>query len=418
MRLLQEPLETITANDIAQLCSDQVSESTELELKSDLPCKAGQQADPWHAGKSFGDYARNQITEEIIAFANTLGGVVCIGIEESTDHPKRAKAPSPLPRVHDLARRLRQAVYDNIDPPLPILEACGIELGANGQGVVLLRVPPSRRRPHRHQVNKEVFVRRADESVRVSMREIQELTLQSISDITKIDATIDTRRKKYRGELYEWLRVGSVWGCGLHIVAVPTTPMELGRVAGRPTLTNFPFGVVADFGKDNQHQCPWPFMPTTAWRPGLRSISATFERTDRQGAYPLQTDGVAELTLNIRATDERPGIFAGWLIGGIGYMLAWIERMRSEAGAYIEFALAVQLPVFGHQIELMRYGAGDFSGIDSGGHFLIGQNEFPIMSVGPIDEFNELIKRFDEDIWNLAGQDIQLTSADFKFSRS
>jgi predicted HTH transcriptional regulator len=39
-----------------------------------------------HSG-SIGDYARNQIADEIVAFANTLGGVVCVGIDETQDHP-------------------------------------------------------------------------------------------------------------------------------------------------------------------------------------------------------------------------------------------------------------------------------------------------------------------------------------------
>jgi hypothetical protein len=89
MRILRDPLNTITAPDIVQLCDDQAAEGTELELKQALPSRAGRQ-DPWHTGGAIGEYARNEIAEEIVAFANTLGGVVLIGIEETTDHPKRA----------------------------------------------------------------------------------------------------------------------------------------------------------------------------------------------------------------------------------------------------------------------------------------------------------------------------------------
>jgi hypothetical protein len=82
--------------DIQQICADQIPEGTELELKSDLPSKAGRGADPWHAGGGIGDYARNEIAEEIVAFANTFGGIVCLGINESADHPKRAQSVNPL----------------------------------------------------------------------------------------------------------------------------------------------------------------------------------------------------------------------------------------------------------------------------------------------------------------------------------
>ena len=79
MLFLKGPLEAVTWAQIDQLCADQVSEGTELELKSDLPTRDGG-LHPWHSGGQLAEYARNQIAEEIIAFANTLGGVVCVGV--------------------------------------------------------------------------------------------------------------------------------------------------------------------------------------------------------------------------------------------------------------------------------------------------------------------------------------------------
>lgn len=239
MRILHEPLDAISADDICQLCSDAVSEGTEIELKADLPCKDGRLQDPWHSGQSFGEYARNQIAEEVVAFANTLGGVVCVGIAETQDHPKRAATPNPIPRVHDLARRLRQAVYDVIDPPLPMLEAVGVELIPNASGIVVIRVPQSRRRPHRHAVSKEVFVRRADETVRVSMREVQELTIQSMAEASRVETAIERRRERFLNATHTWLqpRDNVTWGGGLHILGIPTTSVDLIRVVGRPEIT-------------------------------------------------------------------------------------------------------------------------------------------------------------------------------------
>jgi hypothetical protein len=71
-------------SQIEQVCTDQVSEGLQLELKSDLPTS---------------EFARNQLGEEVAAFANTMGGVVLIGIEESPDHPHRATKPRPLPSI-------------------------------------------------------------------------------------------------------------------------------------------------------------------------------------------------------------------------------------------------------------------------------------------------------------------------------
>ena len=51
-----------------------------------------------------------------------------------------ADKPYLLPRVHELARRIRQSVYDVIDPPLSVLEAVGTDLDGQGNGVVVLQV--------------------------------------------------------------------------------------------------------------------------------------------------------------------------------------------------------------------------------------------------------------------------------------
>jgi hypothetical protein len=401
MSIFPGPLETVAANDISQLCADQISEGTELELKSDLPAKDGR-LDSWHSGGSIGDYARNEIAEEIIAFANTAGGVVCIGIKETNDHPKRADAPHPLPRVHDLARRLRQSVYSIVDPPLPILESTGVEL-QSGSGVVLLRVPPSRRRPHRHQVNKEVFVRRNDESVRVSMREIQELTIQAVSEATRLETIISERRKKFREETLQWLRGAP--GGGFHVVAVPTIPIDLGRVVGRPALTNFGPTITAHWPNGNQTQCVWPWR-TSNWKPGLRSITGAGERLDSVVSCSLLTNGTCELDYKFKTSDRTPGLFIGWLIGALGFMLAWICRIQREAGISVEYACAIQLPIFGQAIAFVRHGATSFAEGD-GSVLPDGIHEFPLVSVGLADELPIILQQFDEDLWNLAGYDIE-----------
>jgi schlafen family protein len=425
MRILREPLDSISANDIAHLCTDEVSEGTEIELKADLPFKGGKGGppqDPWHTGGSFGEFARNQIAEEIVAFANTLGGVVCVGINETQDHPKRAATPNPLPRVHELARRLRQAVYDVIDPPLPILEARGIELNSKGEGVVLIRTPPSRRRPHRHAVNKEVFIRRADESAKVSMREIHELTMQAVSEATRIEATIEGRRQQFRGELEEWLHqertaTQEFWGVGLHLFALPTVPLDLGRVVGRGQLINLACSTTAIFGTDHVN-CAWP-AHFASWRPGLRQITSEDTRKEKganfiHAMHTLRTSGECEISLKFKATNRRPGVFVGWMLGGLGKLFTWIERVRREAGTEVEFAVAVMLPIRGRPVALVEYGATDYVEGLRESTLPVGVHEFPLMSIGLADEYPMHLQRFDEDIWNLAGEDVRTNAPKFE----
>ena len=419
--MLRAQLDSLTAADIDQLCADQAAEGTELELKSELPSKAGRAADPWHAGGGIGEYARNEIAEEIIAFANTFGGVVCIGIEETADHPKRAKAPRPIPRVHELARRLRQAVHDIVDPPLPVLEAVGVECGRSpGAGVVIMRVPPSRRRPHRHHVSKEVFVRRADESARITMREIQELTIQAVSEAGRIDSVIRERSEKFRDETIRFLATDSTptnppWGGGVYFVGVPTTPIDLGRVVGRHELVNMAPKVLAGFG-GREIPCTWNYSRPDQWKTSLRSIHAEIRTSmGRAVSYRLQTSGVCEISFQFRLSEDYPGISISWLLGGLGFMLAWIEKIRAGGGSATEYALATQFHLLVRPALLLEYGVQSYAEA-LGTELPAGSHEFPVASIGPPDEFSRHLQRFDEDIWNLAGKDVQRTAPTFSIA--
>jgi hypothetical protein len=399
-------IESLAAHDVMQVCADHVAEGTEVEYKSDLPVKGGRAAqDAWHSGGAVGEYARNAIAEEITAFANTMGGVVCIGIAETEDHPKRADKPQPLPRVHELARRIRQAVYDVIDPPLSVLEAVGIELDSQGNGVVVLRVPPSRRRPHRHAVSKEVFYRRADESVRISMREIQELTIQATSDAARVEKKIRERRDQFRQSSSRWVKNAhkvheEPWGAALQLFAMPTFAIDLVRVVGRPNLINLSSMVIATTGRGNT-EMKWPFDPTAQWRPGLRSISSFYTAETRHAAYSLETDGTCEISICLKLTDDRTNIYEGWLLGAFGKILSWVERLKRESGTGVEYILATQVSVFGKPALLQAIEAE----IDFGGQLPVGTFDFPLISVGSAEEEPALLRTFDADIWNLAGED-------------
>jgi hypothetical protein len=404
MGILGGDIEKISIADLHQIVADEIQEGSEVEYKSDLPVKSGRGLDSWHSGAGIGEYARNEIAEEIIAFANTLGGVVCIGIDETADHPKRASALKPMPRIHELARRLRQAVYDIIDPPLPILECTGIDVDGMGNGVVVLRVPVSRRRPHRHAVSKEVFYRRADESVRISMREIQELTIQALSEGTRADAKIATRRREFRENASKWLKSWhqsheDTWGFSFQFIGVPISPVDLVRVVGRPKLIDLSSIVIARTGTGDK-EMKWPFLTEAQWKPGLRSISIARSSDTRRADYSLQTDGTCELSFFLKLTEKRSEVYESWLIGAFGTLLSWIERLKNESGIAGEYILAVQFVTTGKPAALQ----GFESDYDDGGQLPVGVFEFPLISIGTSDEATMLLSRFDEDIWNIAGQ--------------
>jgi hypothetical protein len=168
------------------------------------------------------------------------------------------------------------------------------------------------------------------------------------------------------------------------------------------------------------HFCGWPFYSSLDWRPALRAVTATLKRVTVPGPYPagmgretdisakylLRTDGICELSLFSAITEQRQGFYIEWLIRGLGYMLSWIEVIRKAADAVpVEFALAPLIEISSDAI-IAEYGTKGFD--EARGHRTPrGHHEFPIASVGGSDEFANHLSRFDEDIWNLAGCDVQ-----------
>jgi hypothetical protein len=101
---LDKPISEIDAADVEQLCIEQRAEGAQFEIKQDLPSQDGKVgASPG----TVGDYARNTLTTEIVACANTYGGTMVLGIAETSDKPNRARSVSPLPQCCELATRLR-----------------------------------------------------------------------------------------------------------------------------------------------------------------------------------------------------------------------------------------------------------------------------------------------------------------------
>ena len=105
--MFDKPIYDFVYADINRLIQEKVIEGIHIEFKESLPSRKGN--DPWIEGKDkIGDYARNEILEEIVAFANAYGGVLCIGIIESDDTPAYAKGINAIPKCKDLAEPPRE----------------------------------------------------------------------------------------------------------------------------------------------------------------------------------------------------------------------------------------------------------------------------------------------------------------------
>jgi hypothetical protein len=178
--------------------------------------------------------------------------------------------------------------------------------------------------------------------------------------------------------------------------------IDLGRVTGRPRLLSSHAEVVAHLENDQTARCPWPWPPE-GWRTQLRSIVSASSRDDRAASYSLQTNGICELKFRLKQTNDRRVLHRGWLIGALGLMMAWMDRVRSEAGLAAEFACAIKL-MLGAPAPLSPHGDALY---EPAGMLPEGSHEFPLVSVGAAEQFSAILQRFDEDLWDLAGAKVQ-----------
>ncbi|CAN0336956.1 unnamed protein product, partial [Chrysoparadoxa australica] len=129
--------EEITIDDLEWICRAELVESDQIEFKGGLSGKGG--IDSWaNGGNKVDDRAKEKIFSELIAFANTHGGWLFLGISESNDRPPLAAEITPLERCEELASKLSQISDSLIDPKIPNLNITTVVTSSYGKGVIVL----------------------------------------------------------------------------------------------------------------------------------------------------------------------------------------------------------------------------------------------------------------------------------------
>lgn len=413
--MFSKRLSEIDSNDIRRLVHEEVRESTEVEFKSSLPAKDGRQ-DPWMKGENkIGDRARNELLEEIIAFANAYGGHLIIGISETSDKPPRASDVIPLPQCIELADRLRLQCRDCLDPKIPQIEITGVPVKSNGAGVVICRVPKSLMAPHRHSITKECYIRRADRSEKMSMREIQDLTLQLERGITAIENSFSTREALFETKFQNWKRsvvqphYVSHRVLGMRATLVPMTPVSIPLIhsnsAAKPSFHFFDGSIDKDPQKTLNIKFPIP-KPVCSWMPRLRSSIREFGTDDFKVVQEVYANGLIEQSVYVRyGYSETYYISPEWVVCLFANSLCSAEKFRQAAGATtIEYGLEIELAVPDKAVPIDPYG-GSRSG-RSVSCFPIGRTKFPRYSVREPQQYQQLTNIFIQDFWNASGWNI------------
>ena len=392
---------------------EKVIEGIDIEFKETLPSKKNQ-TDPWLEVKNkIGDYARNQILEEIIAFANAYGGVLCIGISESDDTPASADGINTIPKCNELAERLKLQCRDCIEPQIPLLELSGVVTDGNEGGVVIVQIPKSRLAPHRHLQTRECYIRRADRTEEMKMREIQDLTLNTERGMAKIDGFFSNQKIKFEKKVESLGKTTHIKKYGVRITALPTSDIYLDNIHNHMEVKSDILQFTGFFGAQPYVIC-FPFHGE-GWKPILRgSYTESRKNKDYFFSTEIQNSGLVELTFIFQEGNDGFIIVPEWFMGIFCNTLNYLHRLRKAARAQnVEYALEIQIMNLGDPLNVYGYG-GPFN-LTTFAKIREGNVIFPRYSVGATDSFQQLSNVIETDFWNHSGIDTSGSNIQINF---
>jgi hypothetical protein len=429
-----KPLDQIDQDDILSLID--YPEGQLFEIKSELPAEKNSK-DSWYStpkrGKKRkpGEYAKQNIFKEVVAFANSEGGWLVLGLKETTDHPKRVKEVAPLPDCHDLADNLKRAAYEWIDPPLPSLQCRGIAIGTNpGEGVVVFRVPRSLAAPHRlykKDRTQDAYKRVSDESKPMRMREIQDLTLNIARGQERIEREFNNSRERYFRFKPQRTPKHQLLGFNITLICL-FGPLSLDRlylqdalferkytIGGQFQILNGPpFSInTIDAHPNRFHDLVQPIL-----RGGRKTWWATHPSyplgqapKDDESFITLDIFESGTVQLSVKTTyNNQPRICIRWILADLANSLRIAERVRTIGGMPdAEYAMEIELGYdaalgdkelkFSEQryaLTLLPYDVIPMSG--DAGHILL-----PTYPVRGCDEFQRILKKVMDDLYNYVG---------------
>jgi Putative DNA-binding domain len=354
------------------------------------------------------DRARNEILAEVVAFANAHGGLLIIGIEESTGHPKRCIGLLPVRRCAELADRLRHQARDCIEPSLPVIEIEGVPTSEDGSGVVLARVPQSRLAPHRVKPTNQCYFRRADRSETMTMRDIQDLTLQRAQGTQGVEARFVARAQSFTdwivGYCKRYTGIASI--LAMRATAIPIgEDLFLRNLHNNPAVKPWSDPLRVRWGETpiDLHLPADKYLKVSR-RPILRGAREDAVGPKAMGWKEIHSDGVIEYAMMEHIEDASSDwIFPEHFLAMAASALLTAHRFRVAAGGDgTEYGLELEILRRAGKLRLARFGGGGWDGV---GDIELNPLVFPRLSFGTVDELGLALTVVVGDLWNAAGQD-------------
>ena len=420
--VLSKPPQEIDITDIEALIQYHVPEGQQIEYKKALSAKA-QDADPWAEGQDrISDRAKNSILKEAVAFANAYGGALLIGIEQSDTKPPLATGIAPIPRCAELAERLNLVFRDRVEPLLPRPEIFAVRTDGES-GVVIIRLSRSRLAPHRITGTLVCPVRRADRCEDMSMREIQDMTLNVSRGLERLEKALSTREDRFSQEFQRLATPEDAYG--MRLTGVPVGgDVRLAQVFHNNTVSPEclnPNVVVFRQDEDGtQHQVldlrKMLGLSPYNWRPMVRAARAEEAHKNRDTTYramyymECHCDGLVELGfVSVRMHDgstfgvpNRPyPIAADSPVAEFVNLAIWANQLRNTALAPAsEYALEIEIRVYGGEVPVFQ---DEYDGF---GKLRPGKWHFPRYSLGDAAEVPTIAAIFERDFWHSLGRDV------------
>ena len=413
IEVLSKPIDEIGPAEIQSLIDSEVPEGEQMEFKKEPPEEEGK-SDPWMGGGKIGTYAKKRILKEVVAFANAYGGVLVIGIDESDTKPAVATKITPVPRCEDLAESLKLVFRDRVEPQLARIDIAGVQTEDDGAGVVVIRVGKSRLAPHRVTRTLICPIRRADRSEEMTMREIQDMTLNVSRGLERLEKRLSERSERFQEEFSRIERHDNLFG--LRLTAVPVVEeIRFNRVFQQGRITqelDTPWRKVSRPTDNGERTLGAPpGFPPLFWQPLLRGARAecyasnTSYLPSETGYRELYCDGLVEFGFVSIADEAGRCLDPDWPIVLFANLAAWVDHVRNEARApNLEYALEVETRNVGNAGFVRKSG-----GLWIAHHHTpprLRNAKFPTYPLNDSEEIVVLLARFYRDFWNAMQEDV------------
>jgi hypothetical protein len=268
--LIARSFDQISETDIRSLVENAVSERISLECKREL---------------AFGDSDKKEFLADVSSFANTVGGDLIVGVEQSSNGVAIAVPGIEIANPDRFTQQIDSLVRDGISPRLPSVASRLVTL-QTGKSVLVLRVRQSWLSPHRVEFggHRKFYARGTNGKFPM---DVQQLRSAFTATETAIERALALRERRL-----EMLRAGQVPG---FVRGKPTLVVHMVPAASTSGASGIDLARVASIELDKLRP-----VSGQAWFPafsidGLRVYSARLDENAPLAQVQYSRDGVVEL---------------------------------------------------------------------------------------------------------------------------